>query len=850
LADGRLERVVKRFGDVRGPEARAALSFAAIFFLITATFYIIKPVKESFLIGFAAPRWWSYADLATALLIGFVVALNARLLDRLPRRTYLTASFLFFIASLLVFWYVFGIYLEGLAASPVADTSGILFSLWAQELIRDSWPAAVLVYSFWADVFIAMSVTQFWISVNDVFDPHQAKRLVGLLVTGGLFGGIAGAATAALMTLARVIKPDDLLLICPALLVLAAVTVNLVYAGQRKVDAAAGDARLAPARKVGLWESFRSVRQDRYLRLLAAMLAAAIVAGALLNYQFRTAVKSIYANDQARTSFLAVFFLAILAISAAFHLLTTGRVLKSYGIRWAILVAPAFLFAASASVFLIPAAAMLVWVCAVRGGDKMFDNTLSQSVRELLYIPVAHEVKSRSKIFIDVFINKFATGLAAVLWLALNAVRRFDYRADQPLALIRETGILALGVLALWLVMTRLVYREYPAVLKKDLRPLWKPGQEVVAEQIDEKLVREVFEAIQSREWSATLYYMNVFNLVRSNSLTPELKELLGVKRNELKARAMDSLFDVGGGPFYPGLEEAITDAEFQREIDLIYLLPSYQKIMDEQLGRIVASVSEVDRIEAANSICRMAPSPPTLDALARLLQDPSPEVVLYALNSASVHRRPEHVPLILRHLANPLTVVEAQAALAAYGSGIVGFLGRTLRPSEQPLEVRRAVPEILARIGTQKAADILAAELARRDDDMEQPLVEALAKVRTARPRIRFRAKDLRPELRVLIRKACDVVLNPPGPSAEAKALLDIRLRRVFDLLTLLYPRDDIVNDYQHILQGTPRSVDYALEHLDNLLEREDKELLFPLLEDVPPEEKALRLRKALRLK
>jgi AAA family ATP:ADP antiporter len=851
LADGRLERILKRVGDVRGPEARTTLALTTLFFLITATFYIIKPVKESFLIGDAAPRWWSYADLATALLIGFVVALNARLLDRLPRRTYLTASLLFFIAGLFAFWYVFGIYREGHVASPVIDPSGMSFLIWAQLKIPDSWPVPVLVFSLWADVFIAMSVTQFWIAVNDVFNPHQAKRLVGLFVTGGLFGGIAGAAVAALMTLARIIEPEKLLLVCPILLALAVVTVNVIYMEQRKIDASAGDERIASTSKVGALESFRTVSRDRYLRLLAAMLAAAMVAGALINYQFKTVVKFTYADSQARTSFIALFFLGILAVSAAFHLFTTGRVLKSYGIRWAIVVAPALLLAVSATVFLIPVGAMLVWTCATRGVDKMFDNTLSQSVRELLYIPVAREVKYRAKIFIDMFVSKFATGSAAVLWLALTAVRNFDYRPDQPLAIIRETGVLALVFLLLWLVLTRLVYGEYPAVLKQDLGQLWQDGQTVVDKQIDEQLVREVFDAIQSRERSTTLYYMNVFNLVRTKSLTPELKELLGIKRNELKARAMDALFDVGGaGGFYPGLEEAITDRELQKEIELVYLLPSYQKIMDQHLGGIASSTSEIDRIEAANSICRMAPNPSTLDALARLLEDPSTEVVLYALNGASVHRRREHVPLILRHLANPMSVVEAQAALAAYGPDVVSLITPVLRSAGEPLEVRKAIPDVLARIGTQKAADILAGELSRRDDDMEQPLIEALGRMRAEQPLIRFREKRLRPELHALIRKAAGVVLDPPGPQAETRAALDIRIRRVFDLLALLYDRDEIVNDYQHTLQGTPRSVDYALEHLDNILDREDKELLFPLIEDLPPDERVRRLKKALRLK
>jgi len=849
VPDRRLERFLKRFVDVRGREARAALALSAFFFLIFAAFYIIKPVKESFLIG-TRPSWWSYADLATALLIGFVVALNARLLDRLPRRTYLTASLLGFIGSLLLFWFVFDVHQKFQVSTPVIDASGIYFVVWLQAMIIDHFSVFVIAFCFWTDIFISMSVTQFWISVNDVFDPHQAKRLVGLFVTGGLFGGIAGSGAAALVTFVGVIKPEDLLLVCPVLLIAALVTVNIVYAGQRKIDAAAGDDRIGRTSKVGYLESFRTVRRDRYLLLLASMLAAAMVAGSLINYQFKTAVNFVFPDYQTRTSSIAVFFLVIWVISTVIHLLTTGRVLKSYGIRWAISLAPIVLLVGSVALFLIPVGAMLAWAWAVRGSDKTFDSALSQSVRELLYIPVDPEVKYRAKIFIDMFVNKFATGLGAALFLVLFHVRRFVYRADQPLAVIREIGFVTLFFLLLWLVLTRLVYREYPAVLKKDLGPLWMDGEKVVAAHIDEKLVREVFEAIQSRERSTTLYYMNVFNLVRTNSLTPELKELLGIKRDELKARAMDSLLDVGGGVFYPGLEEAITDTAFQKEIDLIYLLPSYQKIMDERLGAIAASASELDRIEAANSICRMVPSPSTLDALARLLQDPSSEVALYALNSAAIHRRPEHIPLILRQLANPMTVADAQAALTAYGPGIESVLASTLGSVDESPEVRRAIPEVLARIGTQKAADILVGELARRRDDMEQPLVDALYKIRTDQRHVRFREKELRPELHALIRKACDVVLDPPGSPGALKAQLDIRIKRIFDLLTLVYPREDVVNDYQNILQGTPKSVDYALEHLDNLLGREDKELLSPLIEDLPLDDRALRLKKALRLK
>jgi AAA family ATP:ADP antiporter len=836
-------------GDVRGREARAALTLFGFFFLITFTFYIIKPVREGLLIG-AHPAWWPYADLATALLIGFVVALNTRLLDRLPRRTYLTASLLFFIACLFVFWYVFDIIQGVQIQTPVADSSGVLFLLWAQMLILQHKVIPVFVFCFWADVFIAMSVTQFWIAVNDVIAPYQAKRLIGLFVSGGLFGGIAGSAVAALASHFRPSRPQDLLLVCPVLLVLALVMVNVVYAGQRETDAASATERRSAAARVGYLESFRTVLRHRYLLLLAAMVASALVAATLINYQFKTIVRHFYETDAERTSFVAAFLFAILAVSTLVHLFTTRRFLRTYGIGWAISLAPAVLLVGAAAVFALPVGLLLVWAWYERGGDKAFDSSLSQSVRELLYIPVPEEVKFKAKIFIDMFVTKFATGFAAALYLVLLNLRQFAYREGQPLAIVRETGVLTLVFVLAWLVLTRLVYRQYPDVLKPAIRKKWEKGDAVIASHVDVDWTLKIFNTIQSRERSTTLYLMNVFDLVHRKELTPELKDLLGIKRDAIAAQGMETLFDVGGARMFPGLEEAMEDTELRQEIDLVFLLPTYQEIMAGQLSRIVASPSEVDRIEAAKIIGRMVANPPTLEALGRLLADPSAEVALYALESVAIHRQPELVALIVERLGNPMLRGEAQTALAAYGPGVEAMLQPVLRDADMAPEIRRAVPEVLARLGTQRAADILLDELGRHEEGQEQPLIDALDKIRAERPDVRFREKTVRAEILHFLRCCGVLVLGPPADPAEARAVLEIRIKRVFDLLTLLYPREDIVKAYQNILQGTAKSASYSLEHLDTLLDRDIKPLLMPLLEELPDGERAARVRKAMRLK
>jgi hypothetical protein len=55
------------------------------------------------------------------------------------------------------------------------------------------------------------------------------------------------------------------------------------------------------------------------------------------------------------------------------------------------------------------------------------------------------------------------------------------------------------------------------------------------------------------------------------------------------------------------------------------------------------------------------------------------------------------------------------------------------------------------------------------------------------------------------------------------------------------------MVKAYQNLKTGTKDSVAYALELLDNVLEKDIREAIFPVIEDVPIEERARRCRALL---
>jgi len=853
VGEGRLYRVLRKFVDVRPQEARFALYLFLYFFLITFTFYIIKAVKENLVIDMSQGLW-PYADLITAVLIGFVVAWNARLLNRLPRRTYASRTLVFFMSNLLVFWFVFWLRL------PPQRTFGIS-SLLVLANTDQVYIGSVFAFSFWSDLFIAMSVTQFWIAVNDVFKLHQFKRMVGFLVTGGLLGGIAGS----LLTygLVRLIDPVNLILVCPATLLLTLVVVNLLHAErERGQDGSAASPAWAGS-GVGYLESLRTVRRNRYLRILAGVLASSMVVGQLIKYQFNFIVKFKYPNSGERTAFLAFFFLAIMVISTVFHLFTTGQLLKRFGVRPTLFVAPTLLFIAALAVFLIPVAAsgaLMIWAVGIRGSERAFDTTVGQSVRELLYIPIADDIKYKAKIFIDMFVNKLGTGVGAALYLVLyHALSLYLYveRPGERLGFpVRYLGVFVGGFALVWIVLIWIIYAEYLGAVKRDLAEQWPDPDKLIKKHVDMDATLALFELLQSRQKSSTLYAMNLFRLKQMEKLTPEVLEVLDFKDDEIKAKSMDSLFGVGGEVFYQGMEETMSSEDFEVIIREIVALPSYKDVMEKHLSAMsrAKTVDEVARMEAARLTGLMEPTPSVLRSLGRLLTDPSPDVLNYALDSAAIHLQKEHVPLIIPLLGNPTTKQAAQVALAAFGSRVADTLKRHLQNTAEWVDVRKAIPEVLARLGSQKAADILVAQLSLGEDALEQELVEALRIVRQGSPDVQFKAAKISAAVLSLIGKNYATILAsagrpaPAGPGQafpEGKAAVDLRTKLIFDLLALMAKPDDIVKAYQNILQGDRKSVDSSLELLDNILEHRIKTYLSPLIEDLPPDERVRRLKK-----
>ena len=268
-------QLLRRFTDIRPDEAEPALHLFLYFFLITFSIYIVKPVKENFLIGIA-PAWWPYAEFHHCRFDRLRRRLQHHAPQRCAPQNYFSWVAVFFVLNLIMLWFIFEIKVRGSAPA-----------LSGMSLLIETLAGPVFVFSFWSDIFIVMSVTHFWLTVNDVFNPRQAKSMVSFFVTGGLLGGIAGS----LLTsrLVHALGPVNLLLVCPGILLLTLIIVNPPLFGAQKPMA---DVEAGQKRTQVIWKACEPFAGIDIFGFWQAPLQSAIIVGTLINYQFKIAVKA------------------------------------------------------------------------------------------------------------------------------------------------------------------------------------------------------------------------------------------------------------------------------------------------------------------------------------------------------------------------------------------------------------------------------------------------------------------------------------------------------------------------------------------------------------------------------
>ncbi|HZI64350.1 MAG TPA: Npt1/Npt2 family nucleotide transporter [Thermoanaerobaculia bacterium] len=862
-------RLLRRAGvDLRAGEDTAALLLFFCFFLIVTFQYTTKSVRQStYIDGLGAAQLpWVY--LAVAVCSYPLLMLYGRFADRYARRAVMVATCALVAGSMVVFWWLFG--------------------------TGATWVTVALYV--WLSIVYVLTVNQFWSYSNHVFDARQAKRLFGLLGAGGLLGGVAGGQVAKIAT--KAVGTRATLLLGGALLfgvVALLQAVKRVDLRGEIEEPAQGASRVAQARG-----GLAIIRESRHLQMVAAIMVLGVVVAQIVDLQFNWAVEQRTADLDQRTSFFGNFY-SIMGISAlVFQLLFTARIHRGLGVGVAMRVLPTTMGLGTAGIIaaaLFFPEILLLPALLLKVGENGLRYSIDQATRELLFLPVSPgALRLKAKAFIDVFVQRGAKGLAAIILLpvSLGAMT------------VLQSGWLALALVAVWLAVTVRARREYIQAFRASLRERSVDASfpvnlaeattlEMLVQALgsaDARQVRHALDLLASHGRGhlvppLLLYHddagvrertLEILAAANRRDAAPLVERRLADPEPEVRAAAIRVLAGLRGEDacelMLPRLREADPGV---RAAAVAYLAhhgdETAQRLANGALEEMLADGDPLVRAEAAKALGAIG-EPRFREALLRLHYDRDPRVVRAALDA--VRRRvardgfsPIYVPTLVSLLRSRRLKHEAREALAALGEKAMPGLVRFMNHAEEDLWVRRALPKTIARLGGAAARSALVENLGRPADPfLRRKLIDAVASLAPiTEPRQVARVEaELAAEARLHLEKLADLQalglsqkwrLEGPRlrwaredsePSLLERFLaegMEDHLRNLFGLLAALHPAKHVWASYRALVGGDTAARPRALEFLDNTLQGEVRKQVFAVIDDLPLAEKLLRARK-----
>lgn len=835
----RLPRGLWHVFHVRAGEKKVAVFFFSYFFLIAAAVTVIKTLRTTDFLVRMGVGGLPIAYLLAAIVTWLVVLFHARVQFRTSLRAVVTGS--------LVLFGLTGLALQWALGTRAGKLSAVL----------------PYVYWVWASVLVVALLTHFWMAASERFDPREAKRLMGFLSWGGILGGVLGGLLVGLLSRtplrAWLLPFACVLLFGGAAAARAAFTLPQREPAATERAASAGEGR--DGQKPGFKDSFEAVRKNRFLALVAGIVAIGVVVSTCIEFQYLSASFLRFSGDrQALQAFFGFFDVVLTVFALLPNLLIGGYLVKKMNAARVLLLPPGVLLAASLAVLRMPFGLLSGMV--IRASDESMAFAVNQSVRELLYIPVPARLRHTAKPFIEMFVSQMARVAGAIVLLAFALALNMRIEGLTPVfnpALAHKVSWVVLALLIPWAVMSIRAGRAYLDTLRESIHPLWPRADRDLAAKVDVEQAKLVFDTVDSLNVSSALYALHLFDLLARDELTPEVRKILAERSGEVRAATVADRFEAEGSAHFLDALDGFRPETLLAEVPLIMSSDEYQRVMMAYLRRIRKGGpgAEVEKMEMAKAIGLTDPASPLASELHFLIDDESPRVARLALKSAARLGREDHIPAVIRKLGDPATMADAADTLQKYGDRALPALEKKMNDLSQGLPMREAAVGVLARIGTPGGLRALAEELEYGSGALDRAVIDVLDRLRSEGAAIPLSAAAAEGKLRSLARDYCLTYLElrrqAPGegatPSGHRLAgRLQADLADIFKLLGLTYPQEGVRTAYQNITSGGRRAAAHAVEWLDNALKSDIRELVVPLVEDLDPDERGRRLERILK--
>jgi AAA family ATP:ADP antiporter len=281
-------------------------------------------------------------------------------------------------------------------------------------------------FFIWASVFNLFIVSVFWSFMADIFSNEQAQRLFGVIAAGGTAGALTGPVLTA--TLINPLGPANMLLISVGFLAVAVWCIHRIVAWKKSIHInSSKDAQLrlektdsGKDQAIGgsIFAGIRLVFSSSYLTGICFLILLYTTLATFLYFQQAQIVHDSFSDSASRTALFAAMDFSVNFLTIVAQLLLTSRIVRNWGLSWALALIPILLGLGFLLLGMMPALSILIAVQVLR---RAGNYAVMRPAREMLYVVLGKEEKYKAKNFIDTVVYRGGDAVSAWAYAGLKA---------------------------------------------------------------------------------------------------------------------------------------------------------------------------------------------------------------------------------------------------------------------------------------------------------------------------------------------------------------------------------------------------------------------------------------------
>lgn len=738
---------------------------------------------------------------------------------------------------------------------------------------------AAWAFYFWVEMFGTFVVVQFWSLCGELFHAREAKRLFAFIGGGGVLANVAigFAINGAVQHLGT---ENLLFLICGCFLVSLVMVVLIGRDAARELEATRG------RKKANARDSKLPALATKHVKLLALVVVVTYLVSTVVDYQFQAILGDSIPSKDERSAYLGGFFAVTGIISGIIQFVFTSRILEHFGLLVALTLLPSAMLTGSLGLGLAPLLPALMMVVFTKGSENCLRYTVNDSTLQLLYLPLPASVRGRAKTFIDGVLKPVSIGVAGLLLAVLVGSLKAVFPSMPTLPSLAPST-LAWGVAVLLVVWIGLLVRLRSAYVESLVQTLEQRRLDFTTasfEVKDESTLQTLALALKATRLADVLHAIELLMSVPAKareSLDREMAELLRNPRAEVRVAVLRLLArDADAGVAISHSEAVLarlSDADPTVRAAAVLTLTAARRenasddaaplLGDPDSSVRASTIAGLIRYGGLDGVVRAAGDLKAMVAssdarereraawilgevgvatfyqpLIPLLTDADSRVRRTAIEAAGKLVAPQLLSSIVSALAIPRLASTAVAAISRYGVTGLEVGTRVLADPTAPREARMRATRLLTHFPETRSVLALCDGLSTHDPALRTAVVRALVKLETQdaslvvdRAVIRRVLRDEAKRYIELLAVVRDLALDKASPLlADA---LEHRVRstrdRMIGLVALIGRDPSVEAALRNIGHAKAAVRANAIEVLDNVLEKDDKQLVIPIVED-----------------